>query len=146
MLSFSLSEKLPSGHLVLTLYSLPLLLRSSGRHNQDSLESGSEDPTLALPRQLCEVAHAILSSSIRATALPTPEPIDHTRTSIPAVNAVYVLECPGNLGIGGKVWDATFSLLDFLELNPEIIHNKVVVELGSGTGLAGVSHENRCFE
>ena len=55
-------------------------------------------------------------------------------------NIVYVYECPGYLGIGGKVWDSTFILLKFLSApeNKHFIDNKDVLELGSGTGIAGI--------
>lgn len=46
-------------------------------------------------------------------------------------------ECPGSLGIGGKVWDSTYVLLKYLNDRPDLIRNKHVIELGSGTGLAG---------
>jgi hypothetical protein len=51
---------------------------------------------------------------------------------------VYVLECPGSLGIGGKVWDATYVILDYLQTVPEYLNQRHVVELGSGTGLVGM--------
>ena len=43
------------------------------------------------------------------------------------------------LGIAGKVWDSTFVLLEYLNTHRDIVENRVVVELGSGTGLAGKS-------
>ena len=43
------------------------------------------------------------------------------------------------LGIAGKVWDSTFVLLEYLNSHRDIVENRVVVELGSGTGLAGKS-------
>lgn len=46
-------------------------------------------------------------------------------------------ECPGYLGIGGKVWDSTYVLFKYLQRNPELIRQKSVFEFGSGTGLAG---------
>ena len=52
---------------------------------------------------------------------------------------VFALECPDYLGIGGKVWDSTYALLSFLE-RPDcasLIKDKRVLELGSGTGMAG---------
>lgn len=50
---------------------------------------------------------------------------------------IYVLESPGSLGIGGKVWDATYVLLDYLQTIPETLYDRSIIELGSGTGLVG---------
>ena len=41
-------------------------------------------------------------------------------------------------GIAGKVWDSAFVLVDYLSTSmSEELHDKVILELGSGTGLAG---------
>jgi hypothetical protein len=48
------------------------------------------------------------------------------------------LECPGSLGIGGKVWDSTYVLLRYLALHSDLIRGRSVFEFGSGTGLAGI--------
>ena len=51
---------------------------------------------------------------------------------------VYVLESPGMLGIGGKVWDSTYVLVDFLtKYGSSLVTGKRIVELGSGTGITG---------
>eukprot|EP01034_Spumella_vulgaris_P023602 gene23602-29838_t len=53
---------------------------------------------------------------------------------------VYALESPGFLGIGGKVWDSTYILLKYLACHRhELIAGRRVLELGSGTGLAGIA-------
>ena len=52
---------------------------------------------------------------------------------------VYAFECPGYLGIGGKVWDATFRLIDYFTRHSDILRNRSVLELGSGTGLAAIA-------
>lgn len=62
--------------------------------------------------------------------------------SCQADKQVYAFECPGYLGIGGKVWDATFRLIDYFSRHPDIIRNKRVLELGSGTGLAAIALHN----
>jgi hypothetical protein len=54
-----------------------------------------------------------------------------------ATSSVLAFECPGYLGIGGKVWDSTYVLFRYLQRRPELIRRRRVVELGSGTGLAG---------
>ena len=48
------------------------------------------------------------------------------------------LECPGSLGIGGKVWDSTYVLLRYLAQRNDLIRGRSVFEFGSGTGLAGI--------
>ena len=40
---------------------------------------------------------------------------------------------------GSAVWDAAIVLARFFESNPSIVENKVVLELGSGLGLCGMS-------
>ena len=66
-----------------------------------------------------------------------PQCIREQRTaqSLPS----YVFECPGYVSIGGKVWDATFALMDYLFENAELIRGRRVVELGCGTGLLSLS-------
>jgi hypothetical protein len=60
---------------------------------------------------------------------------------IPILNGsetIYAYESPGQLGIGGKIWDSTFILMNYLVKHAkELIENETVVELGSGTGIAG---------
>ena len=52
--------------------------------------------------------------------------------------SVFALESPGLLGIGGKVWDSTYILLEYLGARRDsYITGKKIVELGCGTGLAG---------
>ncbi len=56
-----------------------------------------------------------------------------------SLNSVYVYESPGMLGIGGKIWDSTFVLIDYLAKHAkDLIQDEVVVELGSGTGITGI--------
>lgn len=53
----------------------------------------------------------------------------------------FALECPGYLGIGGKIWDSTYVLLRYLS-RPDIsclLAARSVLELGSGTGIAGIA-------
>jgi predicted nicotinamide N-methyase len=50
---------------------------------------------------------------------------------------VYVFESSGFLGIGGKVWDSAYVLIDYLRASRELLEGTIVVELGAGTGLTG---------
>jgi predicted nicotinamide N-methyase len=58
----------------------------------------------------------------------------------------YALECPGYLGIGGKIWDSTYVLLAYLSRleNIDIIRHRNILELGSGTGIAGIALSKLC--
>ncbi|CEG35442.1 Putative N2,N2-dimethylguanosine tRNA methyltransferase [Plasmopara halstedii] len=51
---------------------------------------------------------------------------------------ILLAESPGNLGIGGKLWDSCLVLTRFLAARQDLIRNKQVVELGSGLGLVGI--------
>ena len=64
-----------------------------------------------------------------------PQCITESRgpSSIPS----FVFECPGYVSIGGKIWDATFALMDYLSEHD--IRGKRVVELGCGTGVLALS-------
>eukprot|EP01035_Chromulina_nebulosa_P017559 gene17559-23123_t len=52
---------------------------------------------------------------------------------------IYVLESPAYLGIGGKIWDSTYVLLDYLYKHcSHLIKDRRILELGCGTGLTGL--------
>lgn len=87
---------------------------------------GSNEGNGVLLRNLCEEVQA---SCIRRLDIPGPEP-----------NSVYALESPGLLGIGGKIWDSSFILIRYLAHHrTELITSKNVLELGSGTGVTGIT-------
>jgi hypothetical protein len=52
---------------------------------------------------------------------------------------VHCLESVGYHGIGGKVWDSSFVLMKYLFQNRRLIHNRNILELGSGTGVLGMA-------
>lgn len=84
-----------------------------------------------------EVVHATTESDIAAvtTASPIPNPLSSTMSSF----NVYALESPGYLGIAGKVWDSMYVLLQYLSQHTaRLVRGKRIVELGCGTGLAGM--------
>jgi len=51
---------------------------------------------------------------------------------------VLIAESPGQLGIGGKVWDAGLVLLSWISENRAVVTDKTVLELGTGTGWVGI--------
>ncbi|KAL3662059.1 hypothetical protein V7S43_012864 [Phytophthora oleae] len=51
---------------------------------------------------------------------------------------ILLAESPGNLGIGGKLWDSCLVLTRYLAERRELLEGKQVVELGSGLGLVGI--------
>ncbi|OWZ05985.1 hypothetical protein PHMEG_00021825 [Phytophthora megakarya] len=51
---------------------------------------------------------------------------------------ILLAESPGNLGIGGKLWDSCLVLTRYLAAHQELLVGKRVVELGSGLGLVGI--------
>ncbi|ETI32602.1 hypothetical protein, variant 1 [Phytophthora nicotianae P1569] len=51
---------------------------------------------------------------------------------------ILLAESPGNLGIGGKLWDSCLVLTRYLAARREVLNEKQVVELGSGLGLVGI--------
>ncbi|KAG2782001.1 hypothetical protein PC129_g5390 [Phytophthora cactorum] len=51
---------------------------------------------------------------------------------------ILLAESPGNLGIGGKLWDSCLVLARYLAARREVLVGKQVVELGSGLGLVGI--------
>jgi predicted nicotinamide N-methyase len=57
---------------------------------------------------------------------------------------IFGYEAQGSLGIGGKLWDSTWVLIDYLESNPEILCDLDVLELGAGTGIAGIALNSAC--
>ena len=44
-----------------------------------------------------------------------------------------------SLGTGGTSWDASVVLSKYLEKNKDLVEGKMVIELGSGVGIAGMS-------
>lgn len=114
MFRFELSGALPSGAVVQPLLSLPIAFRQSSNWK-------------------CGVTSYENFNCVREVTVRTSE-ID-TAT-------VYVFESGGFLGIGGKVWDSSYVLLEYLtDARHELMVGSVVVELGSGTGITG---DNDC--
>ena len=110
MFRFELAGALPSGAVVQPLLSLPIAFQQS-------------------PSKKCIVPSHENFNCVREVTV---------RTSEADTATVYVFESGGFLGIGGKVWDSSYILLDYLtDSRDELMVGSVVVELGSGTGITG---------
>ena len=119
ILYFYLDATLPSGKLVEPIYSLPILVQISPSANVNNEE------------ELVTKPHKLGASCIRELQL--------------CSHSFFVFECPFSIGIGGKVWDSSYVLVDYL-LSPgegadtkglDLLQDKRVLELGSGTGALG---------
>ena len=127
MLEFACSAKD-----VTSAFSLPFCLLPSADSSPISSSSSSSISSILVPdilpiplelRNAISIGDAVHPQCIRKL------PYFHS----------YVFECPGFISIGGKVWDATYILLHYLQRNPELVHGRRIVELGCGTGAAGIS-------
>ena len=125
MVRFSLAGPLPSGALVQPLLTvpLPIVLPNHMNHTVCSSSSSSNSNEVKNAKETFEHANCVREVILGSN--PTKK--------------VFVYESTGFLGIGGKVWDSAYVLLDFLtEFRETFIAGATVVELGSGTGLAGL--------
>jgi predicted nicotinamide N-methyase len=48
-------------------------------------------------------------------------------------------EIEGTYGTGATVWPAAIVLIKYLELQNHLVHDKIVVDLGSGTGITSIA-------
>jgi predicted nicotinamide N-methyase len=138
VLRFHLSSCLPSGASIVPIISLPFRVTCS---TNSTVSSSSEASTLELKANEDSTSHCKSEEVRRSTIMTIGESTCASciRESRVGDVTVYVLESPGLLGIGGKVWDSTFVLVDFLRKKGlSFISGKRVVELGSGTGISGV--------
>lgn len=122
LLYFYLDSALPSGKSVEPIYTLPMLVQIS----PSAIISNEEEELITEPHQLG-------ASCIRELQLTS--------------HSFFVYESPYSLGIGGKVWDSSYVLVDYLLSSGDtetsnglkLLRGKRVLELGSGTGLLGFS-------
>lgn len=142
VLRFHLSSALPSGASVVPIISLPFRVTCSSKStcgNSNPTDSSAEHATLAAELQrgsACNQDDVMRGNAIMNIGESTCASC--IRESRVGDVTVYVLESPGLLGIGGKVWDSTFVLVEFLRnKGSSFISGKRVVELGSGTGITG---------
>ena len=160
VLKFSLSYALPSGACVIPILSLPMHI-STGKNSEDmfdkEIKSNKVDildnPNLIIDGGFSK--HKMIKSTSDAKEKCSKKSVtDKNINNIMNIDKVtcascireshvgdvivYVLESPGMLGIGGKVWDSTYVLVNFLtRYGSLLVTGKRVVELGSGTGITG---------
>jgi hypothetical protein len=146
ILQFSCLQDLPNGARVLPVLSLPVLLRSDNSHatgevSDQSAPNDTETSDMQRLRQFCSAQNAqcmrVFASKNSIGKQYCLETCTNDISSQRAFPPCSVIECAGALGIGGKVWDATYGLVQYLRHHPQLVQGKVVVELGSGTGLSG---------
>lgn len=98
----------------------------------------------ALQRPLLPVLSPPLRGSFAsqgAAAIDLPHPghltLEQCRLiDVPGGHSLLCAECQGDLGIGGRLWDGALVLLEYLA---ESWQPGTYLELGSGTGLVGLS-------
>jgi hypothetical protein len=117
MLDFEIKDFVSAETFVLPVSSIPFrltCLQSPGEYNFDLQE-------------ISPIQKSVGVSCVRSVRVPHIDQL------------IYVYESPGELGIGGKIWDSTFVLIDYLYKNAsQYITNQKVIELGSGTGISGI--------
>ena len=97
------------------------------------------DPSTRIIRVFLQIAENDVSQNLmiegRLFDSSAGLPIAHT--------LLYIDEITDNgraaLGTGVNTWDGAVVLAKFFENNPEIVRGKRVLELGAGTGVAGLS-------
>lgn len=125
LIKFYLSDDLPCGTTVQPIISLPIEVVPNNISSIQLQESPGDQSNIDSVQNMCLKLHG---SCVRNLVMDDKE--------------IFALESAGYLGIGGKVWDSTYVLMRFLHANKEkYIENKSVIELGSGTGLAGMFSE-----
>lgn len=150
VLRFSLSHALPSGAIIVPILSLPMHVCRS-KVNIKEMKSmpviaASHSDSIDNNRNISEEMKNYESKMQNTMSIGQNVCASCIRESCVGDIIVYVLESPGLLGIGGKVWDSTFVLVDFLQRKgATLVAGKKIVELGSGTGITGVYVSNALF-
>jgi len=95
-------------------------------------------PVLTPPLHV--LAHSLADVPVRQLKEP-PFALEQCRlVAIPGCEQRILFgECQGDLGIGGRIWDGCFVLLEHLAAHrAELLDGRWCLELGSGTGLVGM--------
>jgi hypothetical protein len=132
ILKFSCISQLPSGASIVPILSLPIQLK----HMNDLPVVDPYISSNHTSTSLYEIIQSSDSLCAQCIRIITNDISDNSLCS--ACKSCVVFECSGTLGIGGKIWDATYGLVRYLNSHSDLICNKNVIELGSGTGLAGI--------
>ena len=125
IIKFSLNAPLTSGAVVVPVCSLPITVVSCFSDEEEKLFAETKINTEAGQR-------GQFLSCIRSINLGQ------------GGETIFGYEAQGSLGIGGKLWDSTWVLVDYLESNPAILRDLNVLELGAGTGIAGIAVNSAC--
>ncbi|KAF1332829.1 putative n2,n2-dimethylguanosine trna methyltransferase, partial [Globisporangium splendens] len=100
----------------------------------DSSATWNLFPVVSLPFDLVTSSEALMDGSIGDLGVHCCRPIEMVGID----QEILLAESPGNLGIGGKLWDSCLVLTRYLSQHKAFVANKSVVELGSGLGLVGI--------
>jgi hypothetical protein len=142
LLRFSLSiDALPGMFPVVPVLSLPIIV--SNLWNETSIESRAAITNRFPIHSACIPIEASSIREVTVKGLNTD--VKGGRNDV-----IYGFECPFSLGIGGKLWDSTFVMLDYLHNSQSADSGSIssgshplsdadVIELGCGTGVLSLS-------
>uniref|UniRef100_K3WDD1 Uncharacterized protein n=1 Tax=Globisporangium ultimum (strain ATCC 200006 / CBS 805.95 / DAOM BR144) TaxID=431595 RepID=K3WDD1_GLOUD len=102
--------------------------------HRDSSATWNLFPVVSLPFDLVASSESLVDGSIGDLGVHCCRPIEMEGID----REILLAESPGNLGIGGKLWDSCLVLTRYLSQHKALIAKKSVVELGSGLGLVGI--------
>lgn len=100
----------------------------------DSRASWDLFPVVSLPFDVVASGAALEEADMNDLGVHCCRPVEMEGVD----REILLAESPGNLGIGGKLWDSCLVMTRYLALHRALIEGKSVVELGSGLGLVGI--------
>ncbi len=123
-IAFGMDAKLPKGNnIMIAIYYNIIEHGHNKRNNDDNSSSSSHYPLLAIEGK----AFTIINNEI---------PFMESSIVIHSAQG----DITGKDAATGKVtWDASVALCKYLELNPSLVVDKNIIELGAGTGLTGIA-------
>jgi hypothetical protein len=130
LIRFECIGALASGHTIIPISTLPSMLFTTPEH-----ADAAEQCHL---RWLLESSRNIGAECIREIDVFVPSTAKDLGLKSGSWERFRGFECPGSLCIAGKIWESAYALLHYMQRNPQFIRGKTVIELGSGTGLAGM--------